>query len=45
MTGQPLWLDEPAFADLKFPVAEGQHETEERAVRNTCRACGDRHVA
>ena len=28
MTGQPLWLDEPAFADLKFPVAEGQLETD-----------------
>ena len=45
MTGLPLWLDEPAFADLKFPVAEGQLETEERAVRNTCRTCGDRHAA
>jgi len=28
MTGQPLWLDEQAFADLKLPVAEGQIETD-----------------
>ena len=28
MTGQPLWLDDPAFADLKFPIAEGQIETD-----------------
>ncbi len=28
MKGQPLWLDDPAFADLQFPVAEGQIETD-----------------
>ncbi len=45
MTGQPLRPDEPAFADLKFPVVEGQAETEERAVRNTCRTYGEWHAA
>jgi glycine/D-amino acid oxidase-like deaminating enzyme len=28
MTGQTLWLDDPAFAALKFPVAEGQLQTD-----------------